>query len=68
MPADDAPCTKKRFGHVGPGNDENQKSQIANSRASALITGNCDAVSRPLMMSARWLASGRPVPSLVEHA
>jgi hypothetical protein len=30
-PADEAPWTKNRLGQVGPGSDENQWSQIANS-------------------------------------
>src|SRR3954447_25634650 len=38
-PAADAAWTNRRFGQVGPGMEENQWSQTANSRASAVITG-----------------------------
>ena len=41
-------AAKKRFGHVGPGIDENQRSQTANSRASVVSTGSCSG-SKHLM-------------------
>src|SRR5580692_5757240 len=37
--AEDAPRPKNRFGHVGPGMEQNQESQTANSFASPDSTG-----------------------------
>jgi hypothetical protein len=45
-PAAEAACTKRRFGQVGPGIEENHRSQTANSRAGAVITGT-SAVASP---------------------
>ena len=39
-PIDVAAWTKNRFGQVGPGSDENQRSHTANSRASVARAGS----------------------------
>ena len=39
QPAEDAPWTKKRLGQVGPGMEENQWSQMANSVANCVDHG-----------------------------
>src|SRR5256885_1669060 len=48
-PPDDAAWTKKRLGHVGPGIDENQLSQRANSLASFVSTGSCVSAKHFMM-------------------
>jgi hypothetical protein len=50
FPFDVAQCAKNLFGHVGPGIDEYQWSQIANCCASALNTRRLDAE----LLSARF--------------
>src|SRR5689334_16470925 len=68
-PVAEAACTKKRFGHVGPGCEANQWSQMTNSFASALRTGrlaaskHCIGVSGGELGYLRTKFATNPLPS-----
>src|SRR5262245_22691669 len=44
-------CTKKRLGSVGPGMEENQRSQTTNSCARAVVTGTWSGVKHRMAPS-----------------